>query len=283
LPDDDIVFCCFNGLHKINKFTFDRWLEILRRVPASVLWLLDGSEGTNRRLADYAAQSGVARTRVIFAPRQQNAYHLARYPLADLFLDTAPYGAHTTASDALWMGVPVLTLSGRSFASRVCGSLVRSAGLPDLVCTSARDYVERAVALGRDRAAIAAYKAKLEEGRRSCTLFATDKLARGLEALYRAMCADYRQGRLPRPDLTNLERYLEAGFSLDHEAEELLTIDDYHGLYKSRLAACHEAQPLLPDDRIWSAKDIELAEHAKIEPASSSEQPAPRRIRLVAG
>jgi predicted O-linked N-acetylglucosamine transferase (SPINDLY family) len=283
LPDDAIVFCCFNGLHKINKFTFDRWLEILRRVPGSVLWLLDGSEGTNRRIADYAEQNGVARARVIFAPRQQNAYHLARYPLADLFLDTAPYGAHTTASDALWMGVPVLTLSGRSFASRVCGSLVRSAGLPDLVCTSARDYVERAVALGNDKAAVAAYKARLEEGRGRCTLFATDKLARSLEALYRAMCADYSQGRLPRPDLTNLERYLEVGVGLDHEAQELLTIDDYNALYEARLAACHAAQPLLPDNRMWSSTDIAVAERVKSGQAHSGEQSPPRRIRLVAG
>ena len=156
LPDDAFVFCCFNGTHKITRPTFDRWLEILNRVPSSVLWLLESSKETMTRLADYAERKGVARSRIVFAPRERNPVHLARYPLADLFLDTAPYGAHTTASDALWMGVPVLTLSGRSFASRVCGSLVRSAGLANLVVTRPGDYVERAIALANNRTEIEA-------------------------------------------------------------------------------------------------------------------------------
>lgn len=126
--------------------------------------------------------------RIIFAPRQHNALHLARYRLADLFLDTAPYGTHTTASDTHWMGVPMLTLSGRSFASRVCGSLVHSAGRPDLAVTNPRDYVERAVALANDRSQIAAYKARLETSRYTCQLFDTDLLVRHLEELCRAMC-----------------------------------------------------------------------------------------------
>src|SRR6185312_14111827 len=108
------------------------------------------------RLQDVAAQKGISPERLVFAPKLRNDHHLARYQLADLFLDTTPYGAHTTASDALWMGVPVLTLSGRCFASRVCGSLVRSAGLPDLVTTSPDEYVARAVALAGNPAAIAA-------------------------------------------------------------------------------------------------------------------------------
>ncbi|MFZ1988185.1 MAG: N-acetylglucosamine transferase, partial [Alphaproteobacteria bacterium] len=118
LPDSAFVFCCFNGSQKISRFTFERWLQILARVPNSVLWLIDTPEGTKDRLHKHAQANGVAAERIIFAPRQGNAAHLARYPLADLFLDTAPYGAHTTASDALFMGVPVLTLSGHSFASR---------------------------------------------------------------------------------------------------------------------------------------------------------------------
>ena len=109
-------------------------------MPDSVLWLLGAPEATSQRLRAYAAQHGVAGERVIFADKLAHAWHLARHRLADLFLDTLPYGAHTTASDALWMGVPVLTLSGRSFASRVCGSLVRAAGLPELVCSNAETY-----------------------------------------------------------------------------------------------------------------------------------------------
>ena len=136
LPESAFVFCCFNGTHKITRFTFERWMEILHEVPESVLWLLDTTEETKTRLRQHAVSKGIGGERLIFAPKMQNAAHLARYALADLFLDTVPYGAHTTASDALWMGVPVLTLSGRSFASRVCGSLVRSAGIKELVVLS---------------------------------------------------------------------------------------------------------------------------------------------------
>ena len=260
LPDGAFVFCCFNGTHKISRFTFDRWLQILKRVPDGVLWLLDASAEAKRRLGELAEQNGVSRARLVFAPKQHNPQHLARYPLADLFLDTAPYGAHTTASDALWMGVPVLTLSGRSFASRVCGSLVRAAGLPDLVCTEPQDYVERAVALGSNRPEIESYKKRLEVGRSTCRLFDTDMLFDRLEELYRAMCADYRQGRLPRPDLSNLESYLEAGIDHDHESQEVLGIADYHGLYKSKLARLHLVRPMRADERVWTAKDIALIE-----------------------
>ena len=167
LPDNAFVFCCFNGTHKISRFTFERWLEILARVEGSVLWLLDTSEPTKARLREFAEKNGVAASRIVFAAKMANPQHLARYPLADLFLDSVPYGAHTTASDALWMGVPVLTLSGRSFASRVCGSLVRSAGLADLVCTRPEEYVERAAWLGNNRAEVESRKARLR--RRTAT------------------------------------------------------------------------------------------------------------------
>ncbi|HVY90422.1 MAG TPA: hypothetical protein VG942_16265, partial [Hyphomonadaceae bacterium] len=116
LPDDAFVFCSFNASHKVTRFTFDRWIEILRQSETSVLWLLDFAPETNKRLQEYAEAKGVAGSRLVFAPKLPNPRHLARYPLADLFLDSVPYGAHTTASDALWMGVPVLTWSGRCFA-----------------------------------------------------------------------------------------------------------------------------------------------------------------------
>ena len=260
LPEDAFVFCCFNGTHKISKFTFDRWMEILKRVPGSVLWLLDGSAETKNRLCEYAERKGIERVRIVFAPRMKNSAHLARYPLADLFLDTVPYGAHTTASDALWMGVPVLTLSGRSFASRVCGSLVRSAGLPEMVVADPQSYVERAVALGLKRSQAAALKAKLIAARARCTLFDTDMLTRRLEDLYRSMVADYRKGQLPRPDLSNLDVYLEAGVGFDHERQEMLAVADYEGIYRRALGERHLARPMRADTRLWGEAEIAAAE-----------------------
>jgi hypothetical protein len=214
----------------------------------------------HERLRGYAQASGVAGDRLIFAPKQPNATHLARYALADLFLDTVPYGAHTTASDALWMGVPVLTLSGRSFASRVCGSLVRAAGAPELVCETPEEYVERAVALGSDRSALAAHRVRLQFGRHGCVLFDMETLVSRLEELYRDMADDLRYGRLPRPDLTNLETYLEIGSAFDHEAREMLAVTDYHGLYREQLARRHLARPLHADPRLWTSVEIVEAE-----------------------
>jgi predicted O-linked N-acetylglucosamine transferase (SPINDLY family) len=260
LPDDAFVFCCFNGTHKISRFTFERWLDILEAVKGSVLWLLDTSEQTKKRLHGMAQQRGVSPARLIFAPKIHNAHHLARYPLADLFLDSTPYGAHTTASDALWMGVPVLTLSGRSFASRVCGSLVRAAGLTDLVCTRAEDYVARAIALAGNPAEIAAYKTRLRDTRDSCQLFDTGMLVSRLEMLYRQLCDAQDKGLTPQPDLANLDAYFEAGIDHDHDGQEVLKIADYHGLYRAKLKRFHLARPLHADTRLWRADDIAAAE-----------------------
>jgi predicted O-linked N-acetylglucosamine transferase (SPINDLY family) len=262
LPEDAFIFCCFNGTHKISRFTFERWLEILGQVPDSALWLLDANEQTKQRLRQIAELKGISQSRVIFAPKMPNPHHLARYPLADLFLDSVPYGAHTTASDALWMGVPVLTLSGRSFASRVCGSLVRAAGLDDLVCTMPDEYVARAVALAGNRAELEAYKAKLRETRDTCLLFDTGKLVGKLESLYRSMCDDYRNGSVPQPDLTNLEFYLEAGMDHDHDSEEVLRISNYNEFYKEKLKRLHLARPLAADGRLWRQEDILAADMA---------------------
>jgi predicted O-linked N-acetylglucosamine transferase (SPINDLY family) len=252
LPDGAFVFCCFNGSQKFTRFTVDRWLEILRRTPGSVLWLLAGEAEINERLAVYAEANGVERGRIVFAPKQVNAYHLARYPLADLFLDTSPYGAHTTASDALWMGVPVLTLSGRGFAARVCASLVRAAGIPELICERPDDYVERAVALAADPAGIAALKSRLEANRATCDLFDMDKLAASLEALYLQMVEAHQAGQDPQPDLRNLDVYLALGAEEDHDAREIGAVEDYQGLYRDKLRRRHRARPIPTDDRLWT-------------------------------
>ncbi len=256
LPEDGTVYCCFNGTHKITRFTFDRWLTILGRTPGSVLWLLTGAEATNARLKRYAADHGVDPERVIFAGKMANPDHLARYPLADLFLDTTPYGAHTTASDALWMGVPVLTLDGRSFAARVCGSLVRSAGLPELICASPEDYVDRAVALGRDRKSIQPYRDQLLAARDTCVLFDTPLLVRELEALYARMWADFQAGELPSPDLANLDVYLEVGGAVAHDEIDVQTIADYQGWWREKLAQRHSYRPIEPDRRLFTQEAI---------------------------
>lgn len=252
LPEDAVVFCCFNSAHKITRFTFARWMQILRAVPDSVLWLFETTPATSQRLRAAAAEAGVAGERLIFAPKLASAAHLARYTLADLFLDTFPYGAHTTGSDALWMGLPVLTLSGHSFASRVCGSLVRAAGLPDLVCGSPEDYVAQAVTLGNDRRELTRLKERLTAQRAGCTLFDMDLLVRSLEGLYHRMWDDHRHDRLPVPRLTNLDTYLAIGAERDGDAVELPTLTDLHDGYRRELARRHRAESLPDDGRLWT-------------------------------
>jgi predicted O-linked N-acetylglucosamine transferase (SPINDLY family) len=250
LPEKGFVYCCFNGTHKITRFNFERWLMILGRVPDSVLWLMGGTEATNERLRDYAAQHGVARERLVFADKVVNKVHLARYALADLFLDTTPYGAHTTASDALWMGLPVLTLAGRTFASRVCASLVRAAGVGELVCASAQEYVERAVLFGNNRLSIRPLSERLRSNRDTCTLFDTESLVRRLEQLYGRMWHEFKSGSLPRPNLSNLNVCLEIGVRTNHDEVEMQTIEDYSGWWLERLAKRYKVRPFEFDQRL---------------------------------
>jgi predicted O-linked N-acetylglucosamine transferase (SPINDLY family) len=253
LPSDGMVYCCFNGTHKITPFTWARWMEILKAVPGSVLWLLDTIPTTNARLRELAAEHGVAPERIVYAPKRANAAHLARYPLADLFLDTVPYGAHTTSSDALWMGVPVLTLAGRSFPARVCGSLIRSAGLEDLICTTPEQFVQSAVELGLDRERRQRYRDKLAAGRDSCVLFNTPLLVASLERVYAEMWSDFMNDRVPKPDLSNLDLYNETAIGLDRDDVEIMTVPDYRGLYRAKLAEYNRYCYLRPDARLWQS------------------------------
>ncbi|MBY0508963.1 MAG: glycosyl transferase, partial [Rhodospirillaceae bacterium] len=219
--------------------------------PNSVLWLLDSIETTNARLKELAAQHGVAPERIIFAGKRRNPDHLVRYPLADLFLDTAPYGAHTTSSDALWMGVPVVTLAGRGFASRVCGSLVHAAGMAEMICYKPEDFVALAVDLGNNKEKLLAAKQKLQANRDTCVLFDTPLLVSSLEKLYAEMWNDFKNGRLHRPDLSNLDVYLDIGIALDKDDVELMLVPDYNGLYREKLAEQHAYSYLRGDDRLW--------------------------------
>lgn len=261
LPEDAFVFCCFNAAHKVTRYSFERWMAILNQTPNSVLWLLDYNTETNTRLRAAAETYGVAAERLIFAKKVSNPRHLARYPLADLFLDTAPYGAHTTASDALWMGVPVLTYMGRSFASRVCASLVRAAGVPDLITTSPDAFIARAIALATsDRLGLQQLRQRLIANRDTCTLFDICDLARKLEALYAQMADEYRTGAMPRPNIANLGAYLDIGVGIDHDSAEIGAAADYHATYRAALTARHYNTPMQADGRLWTESDIDAAE-----------------------
>jgi predicted O-linked N-acetylglucosamine transferase (SPINDLY family) len=228
-------------------------MTILKGVPGSVVWMFKGTDETNARLKQMAVDQGVAAERLVFADKMRNPDHLARFVLADLFLDTLPYGAHTSASDAMWMGVPVLTMPGRGFASRVCGSLVRAAGTPELICDSAEDYVRKAIELGNDRKKLAEIKGRLAAGRDSCTLFDTPALIADLEDLYRQMWDEFMAGNLPQPDLRNIETYHEIGCGEDLANIETLSDEAYRALYHRRLSERDRAYPIPPDSRLWPA------------------------------
>jgi predicted O-linked N-acetylglucosamine transferase (SPINDLY family) len=251
LPENAFVFCSLNGSQKTSPRTFRRWMMILGAVPDSVLWLLSATEETNERLRQAAAASGIAPERIVFASKLRNPEHLARYPLADLFLDSSPYGAHTTAADALWMGVPIVTFTGRTFAARVCASVVKAAGLEELACPTPEAYVAKAIELAHDREKFAAIKSKLVEGRDSCLLFDTPRLIAALEELYRQMWGEFKRGTLPVPDLRNLDVYQEVALGLDLENIEVLSDEAYAQLYREKLAEWHRCYPIPHDGRLW--------------------------------
>ncbi|MCE7031049.1 tetratricopeptide repeat protein [Lysobacter sp. GX 14042] len=177
LPADAVVLCCFNNSYKLNPRSMDRAFRVLAGVPGSVLWLLSGPGGADRRLREQARSRGLDPARLVFMDKQPHAAYLARLQLADLFLDTHPYNAHTTASDALWAGCPVLTCPGGTFASRVAGSLNHHLGMPEMNAGDDDAFVERAITLGNDRAALADLRARLVRQRRDSGLFDMDGFA----------------------------------------------------------------------------------------------------------
>jgi predicted O-linked N-acetylglucosamine transferase (SPINDLY family) len=250
LPEGMFVFCCLNGMQKITSKVFALWMTILREAPRSVLWLLSGGDAVDERLRGAAGEQGVDPARILFAKKRPNALHLRRVALADLFLDTFPYGAHSTAADALTMGVPVLTRPGRSFASRFCASVVRAAGLGELICESADDYVRRAVEIGNDNALAKKYRHKLFQARDSCVLRDMNAAARRLEDLYLEMQDAREKGALPTPNLINLDAYYEIGADLDAERVNELDTAAYLDLYRAKLADLERRAPLSPDNRL---------------------------------
>ena len=198
LPEQGFVYACFNQSYKITEPVFSRWCRILRRVPGSVLWLLVPQAEIQRALLDRAAERGIAASRLVFAPFVATTEHLARLPLADVFLDTFPYGAHTTCSDALWMGLPVLTQVGRSFASRVAASLLRAVGLPELAVDTAEDYEEIAVRLAQDNQALGDIRDHLWDNRRDLALFDNRRFTRELGDVLARMASRWQQRLAPQ-------------------------------------------------------------------------------------
>jgi predicted O-linked N-acetylglucosamine transferase (SPINDLY family) len=197
LPAQGTVFACFNSSWKINPASFARFMLVLQQVPGSVLWLLSGPDGANARLRAAAAALDVAPERLVFLPQLPHAEYLACYAHADLFLDTLPYNAHTTASDALWAGCPVLTLRGDTFAGRVAASLLEHAGLPELVAEDEDGFVAAAVRLGGDPDALAALRRYLVQQRGESPLFDTAGYARDFRRAVQWVSARHRIGRPP--------------------------------------------------------------------------------------
>ena len=197
LPDDAFVFACLNNPAKITPETFAAWMEVLKRAPGAVLWLYEGSPGVATNLRSEARSAGIDPARLVFAAPAPHAEHLGRQGLADLMLDTWPYGAHTTASDALRMGVPLLTLPGKSFASRVGASLLTALDLPDLIAQDVQTYTATAVRLAHDRSALDALKVLLDKALRASPVFDPAALARRLEAAFEALHARAQAGLPP--------------------------------------------------------------------------------------
>jgi predicted O-linked N-acetylglucosamine transferase (SPINDLY family) len=198
LPDASFVFCSFNNSWKITAAIFAIWMRLLAAVPGSLLWLIADNDGACANLRRAAAEQGVDPHRLVFAPRLPEPEHLARQRLADLFLDTLPYNAHTTASDALWVGLPVLTCRSASFPGRVGTSLLQAIGLPELVTESLAEYEAAALRLATDPALLQALREKLSRNRLSFPLFDTDRFRRDIEAAYTRMWEIAKRGEPPR-------------------------------------------------------------------------------------
>ena len=197
LPDDGFVFCCFNASFKHTPSSFDGWMRILLATPGSMLWLTQHNATAVSNLRREAEARGVSAERLVFAPFAEQPVHLARLSRADLVLDENPYNGHTTTSDALWVGAPVLTFPGETFVSRVAGSLLRAAGLPELICDSEATFEATAIAFGREPERLRAIREKLATMVRSSALFDTEGYARKIERAFEAMHGRWTRGEAP--------------------------------------------------------------------------------------
>lgn len=235
LPEDGLVFCCFNGAVKITEPVFSRWMLIMSQVPGSVLWLRGSAGDTDQRLRREAAQRGIAPERLVFLPFITNTEYLSCHRYADIFLDSFPYGAHTTASDALRMGVPIVTLAGLGFPSRVCGSLSGAAGMPDLICETPDDYVALAVELANNGERRNDIRRRMAERLPTCALFDPATLTARLEELFEGMWSDYCAGVTHRPAPSSIERHMDGSGIADCIGADFVRFEEYER--RRRLAA----------------------------------------------
>jgi protein O-GlcNAc transferase len=197
LPAQGFVFCSFNNCWKITEAVFDVWMRLLAAVPGSVLWLIKSNDEAVARLKSEASARGIAPQRLVFGERVRPQAHLARHRLADLMLDTLPYNAHTTACDGLWMGVPLITLRGRSFTGRVAASMLAAIGLPELVAENIEEYEVLALKLATDAQFLRSVQRRLEQNRLSYPLFDTGRFCRNIEAAYIQMWTTNARGERP--------------------------------------------------------------------------------------
>ena len=193
LPEDGFIFCCFNNNFKLTPHTLDSWCRILKAVEGSILWLYEGNEKTRSNLSKEFTKRGLASERLIFAKRVPSDEHLARYQLADLFLDTLPYNAHTTTSDALWAGTPVLTLIGKTFAGRVAASLLKAIDMEELISKSIEEYETKAIELARYPEKLKVIKQRLQANRGTTPLFNTPLFTKHIESAYTSMHERYQE------------------------------------------------------------------------------------------
>lgn len=198
LPEDAFVFCSFNNIYKVGPELFDVWMRLLARVPGSVLWMLVNDEASRVNLRREAAARGIDPARLVFAAHMPIAEHLERHRLADLFIDTVPCNAHTTASDALWAGLPVLTCMGETFAGRVAASLLAAMDLEELIAGDLGDYERMALAFAEDRGRLEPIRRKIAAGRETSPLFDSLRYTRNLERAYETMVSIMRAGEAPR-------------------------------------------------------------------------------------
>jgi len=197
LPESALILVCFNQHYKLNPLVFEVWMRVLARVPDASLWLMKGQAHAQENLCAEAAKHGIDPARILFAPARLQADHIARFAAADLALDTYPFNSHTTASDALWAGVPLVALSGKSFCSRVSASCLHALDMSELVATSLEDYENLIVGLCQDRGRLAALRAKLAANRDTQPLFDTTRSVRDLERAYEAIWERYMKGLAP--------------------------------------------------------------------------------------
>ncbi|MFA5733087.1 MAG: hypothetical protein WC934_13955, partial [Acidithiobacillus sp.] len=199
IAEDTFVYYCFNNNYKIAPEIYDVWMRILKRVPQARLALLATSETALKNLQKEAEQRGVDPQRLMFAGYMEQSQNIARQKLMDLFLDTPLYNAGATATDALWAGVPLLTVEGQTYISRVAGSLLRNVGLPELIMPDLQAYEEMAVALAQDRERLHALRSRLEVARETALLFDTEGLLRKFERAFEQTWGRFERGEKPSP------------------------------------------------------------------------------------